>query len=618
MAKKALGLRASLFLVALALTLAVLIPGGLYLQHELRRTTGDRIERELQRDLDAARVLSESAPAPTPQAIDELADRLGGALGCRVTFIAADGRVLGDSQVSAADLAALPHRAAGTEVAEALAGRRARAVDGDLLYLAERLRGPHLDGVVRVARPLGEVQEALSRLRWVLVIAGIISLAVGVALSAAAAHTMSRTLSELVDSAHALAGGSPQPGPLAGSLKRLAQEIERTVAALASERARSAAVLEGMSEGVIALDGESRVTLMNRAAHELFGSGEDAVGRALLELVRVPALDELVRGGQPRTRELELPATSRRVLARLAPQPGSGAILVLHDVTALHRLETIRRDFVANASHELRTPVSVISANAETLRAGALSDPDTAPTLIDAIHRNAVRLTSLITDLLDLSRLEAGRFRIELGRVPLAAAAQRAVEAVERMAERRRTAITIDGLPRDAPGDPARGRRAGSAAELAAWADAGALHQVLVNLLTNAIAHTPEGTHVSVASAAAANGRVRIEVRDDGPGIPPTHRQRIFERFYRIDPGRSRDMGGTGLGLSIVKHLIECMAGRVGVRQNRPRGSIFWVELAAAPVELFAARSAVATVIEQDGKDTGPEIEPGAGPAARS
>ena len=143
-------------------------------------------------------------------------------------------------------------------------------------------------------------------------------------------------------------------------------------------------------------------------------------------------------------------------------------------------------------------------------------------------------------------------------------------------------------------------------AELAASADASALHQVLVNLLANAIAHTPEGTHVGLAASTGASGRVRIEVRDDGPGIAPAHRQRIFERFYRIDPGRSRDMGGTGLGLSIVKHLVETMGGRVGVRQNRPRGSIFWVELDAGPVALFAPL----------------EIEPGAGqeiePVARS
>ena len=570
-AKVVLGLRGSLFLVALALTLAVLVPGGLYLQHHLRVSTGDRIERQLESNLATARVAFETAPVRDSASIDALADRLGQAMGSRVTVIAADGRVLGDSDVALADLARVDHHDDRPELVEALAPdhaaathayRRSRTLRADLLYLAAPLRAANVTGVVRVAQRLDEIEDAVARLRWLLFIAGVISVAVGIALSAAAAHYMTRTLRDLVDSAHALAGGSPQPGPLAGSLKRLSEEIERTVAALAAERARSAAVLEGMSEGVVALDRESRVTLMNRAAHRLLGSGEDAVGRALLELVRVPALDELVRARKPRTSEFELPATRRRVLARLAPQPHHGGILVLHDVTALHRLETIRRDFVANASHELRTPVSVISANAETLLAGALADPDNAPALVDAIHRNAVRLTSLVTDLLDLSRLEAGSFPVELEPVNLVAAAQRALEAVERMAERRRTEISI-AVP----------------AELTAAADPGALHQVLVNLLTNAIAHTSEGTHVLI-SGARSGPRLRIEVRDDGPGIPPGHRQRIFERFYRIDPGRSRDMGGTGLGLSIVKHLVETMGGSIGVTPNRPRGSVFWVELA--------------------------------------
>jgi two-component system phosphate regulon sensor histidine kinase PhoR len=567
-----LGLRGKLFLVALALTLAVLVPGGLYMQHELRVNTGNRIERDLERDLQSARLLLENAPASAPADFDRLADSLGETLSCRVTLMTVDGRVVGDSEVALARLARVENHASRPEVEQALAtghgadGRRSRTTQADLLYLAERFRGPNIEGVVRVAHPLDEIQEAVARLRWQLFIAGLISLFAGIALSAAAAHYMTRTLRELVDSAHALAGGSPEPGPLAGSLKRLSQEIERTVGALASERARFAAVLEGMNEGVIALDRESRVTLMNRAAHELLGSGDDAVGRALLELVRVPALDELVRGGKPHTAQLELRQTRRRVLARLAPQPGTGAILVLHDQTTLHRLETIRRDFVANASHELRTPVSVISANAETLRAGALDDPSTAPALVEAIYRNAVRLTTLITDLLDLSRLEAGRARVDLEPVALGAAAQRAVEAVEREAERRRVAITV-AVP----------------AELSGAADAGALHQVLVNLLSNAISHTPEGTQVVVAAEpSGSEGRIRLEVRDDGPGIPPGHRRRIFERFYRIDPGRSRDMGGTGLGLSIVKHLVDSMGGSVGVSENRPRGSVFWVELDAA------------------------------------
>jgi two-component system phosphate regulon sensor histidine kinase PhoR len=237
----------------------------------------------------------------------------------------------------------------------------------------------------------------------------------------------------------------------------------------------------------------------------------------------------------------------------------------MQDVTTVHRLENIRRDFVANVSHELRTPVSVIQANAETLVAGALGDAATAPVLIEAIHRNAERLTDLIEDLLDLSRLEAGQYRVDIEPVAIGAAAQRAVEALERVAAGRGTAIEI-AVP----------------AELVAAADAGALHQVLVNVVTNAIVHTPEKSRVVVTAHALDSGRVRIEVADNGPGIPAAQRERIFERFYRIDPGRSRAMGGTGLGLSIVKHMVDAMGGQVGVRDNTPRGAVFWVDLPPA------------------------------------
>jgi two-component system, OmpR family, phosphate regulon sensor histidine kinase PhoR len=234
---------------------------------------------------------------------------------------------------------------------------------------------------------------------------------------------------------------------------------------------------------------------------------------------------------------------------------------VIQDVTAIHRLENIRRDFVANVSHELRTPVSVIQANAETLATGALGDSATAPVMVAAIHRNAERLADLIEDLLDLSRLEAGQYKVDLEPVAIGAAAHRAVEALERLAAQRGTSIEVD-----VPGD------------LTAAADAGGLHQVLVNVVTNAIVHTPENSRVAIR-AHAAGDRVRVEVADDGPGIPAAQRERIFERFYRIDPGRSRAMGGTGLGLSIVKHLVDAMRGQVGVRENQPRGAVFWIDL---------------------------------------
>jgi len=341
------------------------------------------------------------------------------------------------------------------------------------------------------------------------------------------------------------------------------RDIERTVATLAVERARFGAVLEGMADGVVATDPSGRVTLMNRAGHELFGAGQDATGRSLLEVVRVPALDELVTGdGEKSEIEVEVPATRRRVRARRAAQPGGGTVLVMQDVTTVHRLENIRRDFVANVSHELRTPVSVIQANAETLVAGALGDAANAPALVGAIHRNAERLTDLIEDLLDLSRLEAGQYRVDIEPVAIGAAALRAVESLERVASQRGTAIAVAVGP-----------------EVVAAADASALHQVLLNVVTNAIVHTPEKSRVTIGAHVLDDGSVRIEVADDGPGIPRGQRERVFERFYRIDPGRSRAMGGTGLGLSIVKHMVDAMGGQVGVRENTPHGAVFWVDL---------------------------------------
>jgi two-component system phosphate regulon sensor histidine kinase PhoR len=245
-----------------------------------------------------------------------------------------------------------------------------------------------------------------------------------------------------------------------------------------------------------------------------------------------------------------------RLVARTAPLRGGGCLLTVEDVTAVRKLETVRRDFVANVSHELRTPVSIIRANAETLIGGAKDEPVIATRLLDGVHRNTERLARILTDLLDLSRLEAGSYRIETATIDVRAAAEQAVAA----------------LGTDKPIEIV------VPAELAVRGDAPALDQVLVNLLDNAVKY---GGRAWI-DARRRGERVRIEIKDDGPGIAARHRERIFERFYRVDPGRSREVGGTGLGLSIVKHLVETMAGDVGVEANEPRGSIFWLELPAA------------------------------------
>jgi two-component system phosphate regulon sensor histidine kinase PhoR len=345
-----------------------------------------------------------------------------------------------------------------------------------------------------------------------------------------------------------------------------ATTAEQTVVTLTSERARLAAILEGLADGVIAVDARADVSLMNHAALEILGLSEAPVARPIYTLLRSPELQDLIASPGGRTSELDLPERNRRVLVRATPMTGGGYILVMSDVTEVRRLETVRRDFVANVSHELRTPVSIISANTETLLDGALDDPAHARPLLEAAHRNAERLSRIITDLLDLSRLEAGRYQIRREAVPAAVVASRAIDAVERTARERGTAITVEVPP-----------------ALTVEADDKALEQVLVNYLENAVKYTPPGGKVHVL-ARPLGARVRIEVRDDGPGIEAGYRQRVFERFYRIDPGRSREMGGTGLGLSIVKHMAEAMGGSVGVEPVDPHGSTFWIELPAAAV----------------------------------
>jgi len=318
---------------------------------------------------------------------------------------------------------------------------------------------------------------------------------------------------------------------------------------------------------VVVLDGKRRIIAINNAAQELLDLQGYVVDADFADRVRSPELVALLaRATERAAAEIELPS-GIKVAARVSALSGSerrGTLLVLDDITTVRKLETVRKDFVANVSHELRTPVSIIRANAETLIAGAMEDPKIGPKLVEGLHRNAERLARIVTDLLDLSRLDAGFYRIESRPIDLEAAASNAVAAVDPKAQGKQITITNEvGEIGDAMGDTE------------------ALDQVLVNLLDNAVKYTQTGGHVWLR--AARNGEhVRVEVADDGPGIPDQHRQRIFERFYRVDPGRSREMGGTGLGLSIVKHLVESMGGDVGVDANQPRGSKFWFDLRVA------------------------------------
>jgi two-component system phosphate regulon sensor histidine kinase PhoR len=362
-----------------------------------------------------------------------------------------------------------------------------------------------------------------------------------------------------------LAGGTradlPPPVDRLAMLLRQRDERSRKLELEQPERELLAA-MPGAA-GLVASDGRVR---SSNAALDRLAPGGRAAGLTLLEVTRQADLAEAARRaleGSPK--QLEIQLGQRTWIANVVPMLRGEVLAILRDVTEARMAEATRRDFVANASHELRTPVSAISGAAETLLSGAMDDPSQARTFVEMISRNAERLGRLTNDLLDLSRIESRQWPVKLEPVSVEDTARRAVEVLSDPAARKRIEIQVNVPP---------GTRV--------VADARALEQVLVNLLDNAVKYTPEGGRATVAPAPAAGDRVEVVVTDTGPGIERHHLPRLFERFYRVDAGRSRGSGGTGLGLAIVKHLVQIQAGDIGV-ETGPGGTSFRVRLPAAP-----------------------------------
>lgn len=568
-----LGVRGKLFLVSVVLIVAGGGAAGWWAQRELGTYLENQARTELERHARsaAATVTLDSDP-------DRLADRIGEATGARITIIDADGSVIGDSEFDGLALQELESHAQRPEVVEArrdgvgVTNRYSRSVETDMLYVAVADPAAPTTPVVRASRRLSTVQAALARVRWILGGAGLLLLVVAVIMSALASWIMVQAVNRLLAAAKAVSRDRTARidvatvgdfRELAENVNRVLDELEGTMGALSSQNERMEAVLQGMNEPVLGLDAELTIILCNRAAREFLGLHEAPVGTPLREVLKAPEFDKLDFAGSPESpSSIELELGNQRLLAQATPQrDGSGSVLVLHDITGIRRLEKMRRDFVANVSHELRTPVAVLQANAETLLDGALEDFAMAEKLVEAIHRQTERLSNLVADLLDISRIEAGQYHLDLEVVPVRALCARTLESMERPADARSSELHLE-----------------ISGDLAVVADPKAVEQIVTNLLDNAIKYSGSGGSVTLRASTFGN-RVRFEVEDDGPGIERKHHARLFERFYRVDKGRSRGMGGTGLGLSIVKHLVESMDGRVGYRPANPRGSVFWFEL---------------------------------------
>ncbi len=562
-----LGVRAKLFLVSCALIVLVVACAGLVAEREIRSFLVARIEAELLKD---ARAVATVVARAERGALDARVHELGAALAARITVIDDSGAVLADSELRESALTTVENHASRPEILAARANGRGAAVRfsttlrTDMMYVAVPFDGAGLAGVVRAATPLLDVDKAVARLRALLLGAGAVAAVLAVFMSALASELSSRAVRDLVARTRrrsAVPADGDEIHALAGTFDQLSRELDRTVLALSEERDRSRAVLEGMQEAVVAVDESGRLSLVNRAARVLLARDVDVLGRPLVDVVRAPALLEAVAraaAGEATKTDVILDGVSFAV--RATPTGGGAVVLVLDDVTDVVRLERVRRDFVANVSHELRTPVAVIVANTEILRDGGV-DASRAAALLEATARHAERLSRLIADLLDLSRIESGATTLSKSAVSLADASERAVDAVRARAEAKghRIEVTVDRA-------------------LVASADPKALDQVLVNLLDNAVKYTPANGRIRVVASSLPDG-AELAVEDDGPGVSPEHRARLFERFYRVDAGRSRDMGGTGLGLAIVKHLVEAMGGTVRVEPLVPNGSRFVVRL---------------------------------------
>jgi two-component system phosphate regulon sensor histidine kinase PhoR len=424
---------------------------------------------------------------------------------------------------------------------------------------------------------------AAPELRWRMALATLATALAGIAVAFLFSRTLRRRIGRLRVFVEGLVAGPaqiPLPGSpdelgaLAESLGRVAAQVNELVDKVRLEGARRDAILTGMVEGVLAVDKELRVTFCNAAFATAFGvSGPVPEGLPVLRLVRDPDFLEMLRivvaSGESVKRRMHLTGADGRSFevqaAPLAGPSSSGAMAILHDITDLERLERVRKDFVANVSHELRTPLTAIRGYAETLLDGALDDPDHRRRFVEIIQSHAIRLNNIASDLLALSELESGRPPLAPGKLSVLAMLEAAMRTVESEAAMRKVQLGW-----------------GTVEDLQVMGNKIKLEQAFVNLLDNAVKFNRGGGEVWVEASRLPGGKVAISIADSGIGIPSEDVPRIFERFYRVDKARSREVGGTGLGLSIVKHVIEQMQGTVSVESQLNQGSRFTVVLPEA------------------------------------
>jgi len=522
------------------------------------------------------------------ESIDRLCKKIGPSASTRITVVLPSGRVIGDSEE---DPRKMDNHIDRPEILDAMekdvgvSTRYSPTLAKQLMYVAVPLkRNTRTMAFVRAAIQVDSVDRDIQAIQIKIAFSGLVIAGFATLLSLLGSHRIRRPIEEIRRGAERFSRGDfqqPLPvsaikeiGDLSETLNTMAQEMQKTLSKITEQRNELGAVLSSMAEGVLAMDMEERILGMNHAASVIFECDPKQVqGRTIQEVIRHPDLQSLVTKAlaseEAVERDVVLYSKEERVLnghatiLRDGEGKRVGVLVVLNDITRLRKLENIRKDFVANVSHEIKTPITAIKGFVETLRDGAMQSPQDAERFLGIIQNHVLRLESLVEDLLSLSRIEeeTEKEEIILEEKPLKEVLAGALQLCQVKAEPKQISMELS-----------------CSDDVAARINSSLLEQAVVNLLDNAVKYSEQGKTIRVQTEATPQ-EILIRVRDEGYGIEKQHLERLFERFYRVDKARSRKLGGTGLGLAIVKHIMEAHGGRVSVESQLGRGSTFTLHL---------------------------------------
>lgn len=511
---------------------------------------------------------------------------LGKELEIRITIIDINGIILGDSEK---DPALMENHSDRPEIKEALQGKTGKSIrysstlEIDMLYLAiPIIKNNQTLGIARLALPLTEVNKNISNLHKIIILATAIALVIASIISLIISLTITRPLQEMTKVSQKISKGDfskklkilnqDEIGQLADSLNLMSEELENKIRIISEDKDKMKVVLSSVIEGIVAIDKEGRIILFNHALKNMIDCSSDRVLEKFhWEIIRNNQLNELLKEtlqkGQALTREITLFSPQEKIFhASANPLTEKnkvwGAVVVLNDITEIKKLEKMRSEFVANVSHELRTPLTSIQGFVETLKEGAINDPEKAHYFLKIIEKQSDRLNNLIEDLLQLSKIESQEITMNLQSIDLRDLINKTISEFKKKIEQKDHKIKINISPQ-LP---------------LVKADPEQIEVVFRNLLDNAVKYTPDGGEIYISALEKAEN-IYIEVTDNGIGVSAEHLPRIFERFYRANKDRSRKLGGTGLGLAIVKHIVQAHKGTIGVESKPGKGSKFFFTL---------------------------------------